>query len=123
MRAQLEGRPAIRLSFRRGNPFSFLFVRSRRERYLAEYVVREYARGRALEEILDDPYVRNRARPEERARLLERPEVVEAVGEQALADLRASLAAGGPSPPSANPPRRDRAGQGDRGRGDRGRAE
>lgn len=70
------------------NPFSFLFVTSRREQYLAEYVLREHARGRAFEEILDDPYVRNRSRPEERARLLDRPEIVEALAHSAVDDLR-----------------------------------
>ncbi|HEY8409070.1 MAG TPA: hypothetical protein VIK66_13915 [Gaiellaceae bacterium] len=77
------------------NPFSFLFVRSRRDQYLVQYVLREYARGRSLGGILEDPYVRNRSTPEERARLLERPEVVAAIGEQAVADLRRSLASAG----------------------------
>jgi hypothetical protein len=63
------------------NPFSFLFARSKREEYLAQYVVREHGRGRQLEEILADPYIRNRSTPEERARLLERPEVVAAIGD------------------------------------------
>ena len=60
-----------------------------------QYVLREYARGRSLADILEDPYVRNRSTPEERARLLERPEVVAAIGEQAVADLRRSLASAG----------------------------
>ncbi|HVU78294.1 MAG TPA: hypothetical protein VHC67_11965 [Gaiellaceae bacterium] len=73
------------------NPFAFLFVGSRREEYLAQYVLREYGRGRLLSDVLMDPYVRNRSTPEERARLLERPEVVAAIGEQALAELRLGL--------------------------------
>jgi hypothetical protein len=77
------------------NPFSFLFVRSRRDQYLVQYVLREYARGRSLGDVLEDPYVRNRSTPDERARLLERPEVVAAIGEQAVADLRRSLASVG----------------------------
>jgi hypothetical protein len=48
------------------NPFSFLFARSKREDYLAQYVIREHARGRPLTEILEDPYVRNRSTPEQR---------------------------------------------------------
>ena len=68
---------------------------SRREQYLTQYVLREYARGRSLRDVLEDPYVRNRSTPEERARLLERPEVVAAIGEQAVADLRRSLASAG----------------------------
>lgn len=66
----------------------FLFASSRREEYVAQYVLREYARGRSLKEVLDDAYVQNRSTPAERARMLERPEVVAAIGEQAVADLR-----------------------------------
>lgn len=58
-------------------------------------MLREHKRGRPLAEILDEPHVRNRSTPEERARLLERPDVVAAIGEHAVADLRAALAAGG----------------------------
>jgi hypothetical protein len=72
--------------------WSFLVVRSRREQFLAQYVVREYRRGRALQDVLADPYVRNRSTPEERSRLLERPELVAAIGEQAIADLNVALA-------------------------------
>jgi hypothetical protein len=75
------------------NPFAFLLVSTQREQYLAEYVLREYARGRSLEKILDDPYVRNRSTPDDRRRLLERPEIVSAIGEQVVADLRRSVAA------------------------------
>jgi hypothetical protein len=83
---------AMRISLKGKNPFGFLFVRTRREQYLTQYVVREYGRGRSLEDVLADPYVRNRSTPEERARLLERPELVAAIGEQAVADLRLALA-------------------------------
>jgi hypothetical protein len=48
---------------------------------LAGYVIREHRAGRPLEEILDDPYLRNRATDEERLRLLDRPDVIRAVGE------------------------------------------
>lgn len=81
----------MRVSWRGRNPFAFLFVSSRREEYLARYVLREYERGRSLSDVLEDPYVRNRSTPAERARLLERPEVVAALGEHALADLRLAL--------------------------------
>ena len=64
------------------NPLAMLFGRSRREQYLEQYVVREHARGRRLEEILDDPFVRNRTTEAERARLLDQPEIVAAVGRQ-----------------------------------------
>jgi hypothetical protein len=78
----------------RGRSFSrFLFGSSRRENFLAQYVLREHARGRPFAEILEDPYVRNRSTPEERARLLDSPEVVAALGEHALADLRRTVRA------------------------------
>jgi hypothetical protein len=63
------------------NPFSFLFARSSAEDRLATYVIREHGRGRELDDILHDPYVRNRAHPQEILRLLDRPEVIRAVGE------------------------------------------
>lgn len=75
----------------RRNPFAFLFAGSRREDYLVQYVLREYGRGRLLSDVFMDPYVRNRSTPEERARLLDRPDVVSAIGEQALAELRLGL--------------------------------
>jgi len=77
--------------FRFRNPFSFLFVSSRREQYLAAYVVREHSRGRSLEDVLADPYVRNRSTADQRARLLDDPEVVAALGERAVAELRRTL--------------------------------
>jgi hypothetical protein len=61
-----------------------LFPGTRREQYLERYVLREHARGRALDEILNDPYVRNRSTEAERARLLDRPEIVRALGRQAV---------------------------------------
>ena len=76
----------------RFNPFSFLFAPSRRDQYLAEYVIREHGRCRPLEDVLADPYVRNRSTAEQRARLLERADVVEAVGDHTLEELRRSLA-------------------------------
>lgn len=72
----------------RRNPFSFLYVRSKQERYLEQYVLREFAKGRPLEEILEDRYVRNRSTEAERARLLDRPELVAAIGQQAIDDLK-----------------------------------
>jgi hypothetical protein len=62
------------------NPFSFLFARSSGEDRIAAYVIREHERGRALMEILDDPYIKNRTTPLERERLLDRPEVIRALG-------------------------------------------
>ncbi len=73
-----------RLSSFMRNPFSFLFARSSQEERLSAYVIREHERGRPLAEILEDPYVRNRATPQELARLLDRPEVIHALGESAV---------------------------------------
>jgi hypothetical protein len=77
------------------NPFKSLFGTSRREQYVERYVLREHRKGRPFAEILEDPYVLAWSTPDERARLLERPNVVAALGDRAIADLRAALAAGG----------------------------
>lgn len=68
--------------------FSFLFTRSSNEERVAAYVVREHERGRALAEILDDPYVKNRTTPMERDRLLDRPEVIRALGRDVVQSVR-----------------------------------
>jgi hypothetical protein len=62
------------------NPFAFLFARSSSEDRVAAYVIREHERGRDIDEILEDPYVRNRMTETQRLRLLDRPELVEALG-------------------------------------------
>lgn len=74
------------------NPFKGLFGTNRREQYVERYVLREHRKGRPLAEVLEDPYVRVWSTPEERARLLQRPHVVAAVGDQVIADLRAAAA-------------------------------
>jgi hypothetical protein len=76
--------------FKGRNLFGSLFGSSRREDFLVRYVLREHDRGRTLAEIFDDTYVRNRSTPEQRARLLDDPEVVAALGENALEELRAA---------------------------------
>ena len=70
--------------------FGFLFTRSRAEGAVAEYVIREHHRGRSLSEILEDPYVTNRCSHEQIDRLLDRPEVVHAIGEDMIGRARAS---------------------------------
>ncbi|HEX6762773.1 MAG TPA: hypothetical protein VF094_08240 [Gaiellaceae bacterium] len=70
----------MRRSVRVGNPFEFLFATTRREQYLERYVLHEHRKGRALADILEDPYIRSWSTPEERARLLERPAVVAVIG-------------------------------------------
>jgi hypothetical protein len=59
-----------------------------KEEALAAYVVREHRLGRSVEDILDDPYLKNRASEEQRIRLLERPEVIRAIGEDTAAMAR-----------------------------------
>ena len=59
-----------------------------KEDALAAYVVREHKLGRSLDDILDDPYLKNRATEEQRVRLLERPEIIRAVGEDTAAMAR-----------------------------------
>ena len=72
------------------NPFSFLGARSGGDDRLAQYVIREHQRGRSLQEILDDRYLQNRTTPQQRARLLDRPELVQAVGRGAVEEARNS---------------------------------
>jgi hypothetical protein len=73
------------------NPFTFLFARSSQEDRLVTYVIREHQRGRSLEEILEDPYVRNRTTEQQRMRLLDRPELIESVGKDITEAAKASL--------------------------------
>ena len=58
---------------------------------MAEYVIREHQRGRPLHEILDDHYVTNRCSPEQIKRLLDRPEVVHALGDDLITAARSDL--------------------------------
>jgi hypothetical protein len=75
------------------SPFSFLFARSSTEDRVAAYIVREHSRGRGLSEILDDRYVQNRLTREQQRRLLDRPEVVHALGDDAVEQTRRELEA------------------------------
>ena len=59
---------------------------------LATYVIREHERGRSLAEILEDPYVRNRCTPAEVERLLDRPELIRALGDDVVSATRAQRA-------------------------------
>jgi hypothetical protein len=58
---------------------------------VVSYVTREHRRGRRLAEILQDRYVQNRLSPQQQARLLERPDVVHALGEQDIDAARQYL--------------------------------
>ncbi len=75
------------------NIFSFLFQRSSAEERVAAYVIREHDRGRDLAEILEDRYVQNRLSPDQRARLLDRPELIQALGDETVEDTRRDLEA------------------------------
>jgi hypothetical protein len=57
---------------------------------MADYVIREHRRGRPLQEILQDKYVTNRCTPEQVSRLLDRPEVVHAVGDDVIAAAKST---------------------------------
>jgi len=70
------------------NPFTFLFTRSQNEDRIAQYVIREHHRGRPLNEILEDNYIKNRCTPGQIARLLDRPEVIRALGQDVVAQAR-----------------------------------
>jgi hypothetical protein len=73
-----------------GDFFRNLFSRTDHVDRVAAYVIREHERGRTLTEILDDPYVKNRTTPQERDRLLDRPEVIRALGDDVVEQARAS---------------------------------
>jgi hypothetical protein len=75
------------------SPFSFLFADSRHEERVAAYILREHDRGRALADILDDPFVRNRCTPQETARLLERPELIRSLGDDVVDAAKQGLPA------------------------------
>ncbi len=74
--------------------FSFLGARSSEGDRIVAYVIREHDRGRTVADILDDPYVRNRCSPQEVERLLDRPDLIEAIGDD-MAEARAAAAGTG----------------------------
>ncbi|MGB2874063.1 MAG: hypothetical protein WBB76_01150 [Gaiellaceae bacterium] len=74
------------------SPFSFLFAGSGKEERIAAYIIREHERGRPLAEIVEDPYIRNRFTQQELARVLDRPEIVRALGQGAVAAQQDRLA-------------------------------
>ena len=58
---------------------------------LVRYVVREVSGGRNLADVMQDPYITNRAAQVDARRLLDRPEVIAAVDDDVLDDLRSKL--------------------------------
>jgi hypothetical protein len=71
--------------------FSFLGSRSQNEERLAQYVIREHHRGRPLHDILEDRYVTNRCTPDQVRRLLDRSDVLHALGEDLVEATKSSL--------------------------------
>jgi hypothetical protein len=65
--------------------FSFLGTRNQSEKAVQTYVIREHRSGRAVAEILADPYVTNRCTPEQVKRLLDQPELLHAARDQLTA--------------------------------------
>ena len=61
------------------------------EERVVAYVIREHGRGRALSEILEDRYVQNRLTPQQRLRMLDRPELIQALGDETVEDTRRDL--------------------------------
>ncbi len=75
-----------------GSFWKRLFASTSMEDQVVAYLTREHARGRRLSEILQDRYVQNRLTPQQQNRLLDRPEVVKALGAQDVDAARQSLA-------------------------------
>jgi hypothetical protein len=73
------------------NLFSFLFQRSSAEERVAMYVIREHDRGRTLDAILQDRYIQNRLSPAQQKRLLDRPEILEAISRDIIESAKASI--------------------------------
>ena len=71
--------------------FSFLSSRTQSEERIAQYVIREHHRGRPLQDILEDHYVTNRLTPEQVKRLLDRPDLLHALGEGLVNETKSTL--------------------------------
>jgi hypothetical protein len=71
--------------------FSFLSSRTQSEERIAQYVIREHHRGRPLQDILEDHYVTNRLTPEQIRRLLDRPDLLHALGEGLVNETKSTL--------------------------------
>jgi hypothetical protein len=71
--------------------FSFLWSRTQTEERIGQYVIREHHRGRPLHDILEDHYVTNRLSAEQIKRLLDRPDVLHALGENLVSETKNTL--------------------------------
>jgi hypothetical protein len=77
------------ISSRLKGPLGFLFPGSQKEDLAAEHIIREHHRGRSLEDILQDAYIKNQVNDERIiARVLEREDVIHAIGEDTIAAFR-----------------------------------
>jgi len=85
---------ATALASRLRSPLALFFSATRREDYAASYLLREHGRGRPLSDILGDRYIQNRLSPDQALRLLDRPELVHALGEDVLRYERQGLTLG-----------------------------
>ena len=70
----------------------FDFGTSSVEEALARHVIATYRQGGSLADVLDSPYVRNRTNAAARRRLLDRSDVVEAIGAEVIDQLKAQRA-------------------------------
>jgi hypothetical protein len=71
--------------------FSFLSSRTQSEERIAQYVIREHHRGRSLHDVLEDHYVTNRLSAEQIKRLLDRPDLLHALGEGLVNETKSTL--------------------------------
>ena len=71
--------------------FSFLSSRSQTEERIAQYLIREHHRGRPVAEILGDHYVTNRCTPDQIRRLLDRPDVLHALGDDVTEHAKTTI--------------------------------
>jgi hypothetical protein len=66
------------------------FLGSHKEQVIVHHVVREIHAGRDLADVLADTFVTNRAEPLEIRALLDNAEIIRAVGDDAIARIRAA---------------------------------
>jgi hypothetical protein len=71
--------------------FSFLSSRTQSEERIAQYVIREHHRGRPVHDILEDHYVTNRLTAEQIKRLLDRPDLLHALGDGLVNETKSAL--------------------------------
>jgi hypothetical protein len=71
---------------------NLLSPKSHKEELVAEHIIREHRKGRSLSEILDDAYVKNHITPDKINRVLERQDVIHAIGEDTIAAFRTPAA-------------------------------